>query len=354
MKKSKLEHALDEGYEAAHGCFFGGGGSSGGTTTTTQELAPEQKELLSLVIPEARKIMQSPPELFPRSAIAGFNPLQQQGQQATVNAAQGSLTDIAGQGANAFQFLTGDVLDPSKNPGIQGSIDAAVRPLTREYTQSVLPGIRGEAITAGGYGGSRQGIAEGLAAQGYQTAVGDTTSNIVSRAYDTGLDAYTRGLALAPTVAQMQLQPGVVLEGVGAQQQSLEQAQLSEEAQRYLSEQVLPFSVAQDVAALAFGIGGGKSVSQSNASGSASPLSSAAGIASIGASLAMMMCAISRAAYGYRDPRWMLFREWLYREAPAWLFRFYGKHSWHVARVIHGRKYLRAAVRLILNVLRRL
>lgn len=55
------------------------------------------------------------------------------------------------------------------NPAIQSMQRAATRGAERQYddaietmTEQYLPAIRGNAIAAGGYGGSRQGIAEGL------------------------------------------------------------------------------------------------------------------------------------------------------------------------------------------------
>ena len=49
-----------------------------------------------------------------------------------------------------------------------------------------------------------------------------------------------------------------ILEGVGTQAQQRAQALRTEEVQRFQAEQLLPFTVAQDIAALAFGLPGGK------------------------------------------------------------------------------------------------
>lgn len=265
-------------YEPRSNCYFGGGTS---TTTSTQELAPEQRELLGLVIPEARRISENTPQLYPNSSIAGFDPLQLAGQQGVLDAA-GNIAGAAQSGANANQFLTsGAVLDPNRNPGLQGAVRAATRPLTREFETSVLPGIRQDFITAGGYGGSRQGIAEGLATQGYFDALGDTAARVVNPAYQAGLSAFTQGIQNIPTVQEGFLTAPQAVEAVGSQRRTLSQQQLSEEAQRYLSEQILPFSVAQDIAALAFGIGGGQSTTRSQGAGT-DPLSAILGIGALG------------------------------------------------------------------------
>lgn len=385
-------------------------GSGGGTSTqtTVQELSPEQRALIEPVIPIARSFVQNPPKLFPGSGIVGFNPLQQQAQQMTVQAAQQMMPGLsnlpaelnsvqqgwnstinaagqqgaAGQGqlqqmlaalagstaninpslqpqqqnitnaaagnasniqnminqgnsniSGGLNFLTsGDVLNPSSNPHLQAAIEAATRPTIENFQQQILPGLASEAITAGGYGGSRQGIAEGLAAGAATRQIGDMAANMSNANYQAGLQAMLGGLNTAVgqqgqnlqamlgsgqltnqaanqvlqsmlnasqleqqglgaliqgnlggqqasqnwlqqqqaglqnqqnllankgNILQQGLLPSRLLEGVGMQQQMMEQALLSEQVQRYVNEQMMPFLMAQDVAALAFGMPGG-------------------------------------------------------------------------------------------------
>ena len=271
-----------------------GGGSGGGTTTATQttvqELSPEQQKLLSLVIPEAEKFVANPPTLFPGSTIAPPDPLQVQAQEALLASAGpgGQLSNITGQAGLANQFLLGPVLFPESNPALAAAVDAAIRPLTENFQNVVLPGIRGEAITAGGFGGSRQGIAEGLAAQGLTRQVGDVSSTIQANAFQQALDAMTKALFAAPQTAGLSTLPITAQEAVGSQRQQFAQAQLSEEAQRFLAEQLLPFSAAQDVAALAFGIPGGSATTTGTATGAGGggfPLQNVLGLGSLGLSL---------------------------------------------------------------------
>jgi len=253
------------------GSFFGGGGGGRktSTTTTVQKLSPEQQRLINLVIPTAERIIAKPPELFPGSTIAPLDPLQIQAQENLLALAGpgGQLPTLTGQAGLASQFLLGPVLFPESNPALQAATEAAVRPLTEQFERTILPGIRGEAITAGGFGGSRQGIAEGLAAQGLTRQIGDVTSTIQANAFQQSLDAMTRALFAAPATAGLQFLPTSAVESVGAQRQQFAQAQLSEEAQRFIAEQLIPFAVAQDVAALAFGIPGGSVTSTSQLSG---------------------------------------------------------------------------------------
>ncbi len=248
------------------------GGSGGGEsrTVTTQELSPEQQQLLSLVIPEARKFVQNPPQQFPGSAIAPFTPNQLGAQQGALSQAfGGNVGQVSDAAAQAQQFALGPVLFPESNPALRAATDAAIRPITEQFTQSVLPNIRQGAITAGGFGGSRQGIAEGAASQAFARQVGDTSAQIQSEAFGQGLDLFGRALFAAPGTAQLGLLPAQIQEAVGIQQQQMQQRLLSEEAQRFVNAQLIPFAAAQDVAGLAFGFPGGQATSTTSSSGAA-------------------------------------------------------------------------------------
>lgn len=70
-------------------------------------------------------------------------------------ASQGSLDPT-----NAMQsLLSGQV----NNPYLDQQSQAMIGSLTRNMNENVMPGLRSEALASGQYGGSRQGIAEGLA-----------------------------------------------------------------------------------------------------------------------------------------------------------------------------------------------
>ena len=304
----------------------GGGGSS---TTTVKELSPEQRELLELVIPVARETSENPPELFPGSTIAPFDPLQQLGQAQAVGTAFNFLQPLAEsttQGAQNVQgaigpsieglggliggipaaqqtgqfLLGGALLDPRTNPVLGAQTEAAIRPIAQQFSQHILPNIRSGAIEAGQFGGSRQGIAEGLAGQEFLQQASEIATNLQANNFNqglgamqaaldsvlgaglggvrTGLEEGTRSLFAAPTLADLALRPAEVVSGVGDIRQQMDQARLTEEADRFLTEQLIPFLVAQDIANLAFGIpAGSTSVQQSS---SLSPLQTIGGILS--------------------------------------------------------------------------
>ena len=251
----------------------GGGGEQRSQTVSQQQLSPEQQKLLGLVVPVAEKTIQNPPTFYPGQTFAGLDPLEKQAQeQMLATAAPGGTASATASAANdMLRFLSGPVLDPRNNPGLQGTFEAALRPLERTFTTGVLPNIRGEAIKSGQFGGSRQGIAEGLATQGFLDTAGDVTSRIASEAYGEGLGALTKGLALAPQTQQLQFGAPGVTAAVGSQRRAEEQLAIDEAIRRHAFEQLAPFQTAQAVAQMAFGMPGGASITEAVGPGPRGP-----------------------------------------------------------------------------------
>lgn len=265
-----------EGYPSRRWCYFGSGGGSSApqatTSTTTQELSPEQRELINLAMPAARQFAAAPPTYFPGQKIAATDPNTLAAQQMALGAAYGPASQIASNAAAGTNFLTsGAVLDPNLNPGLQGSLAAAMRPLDRAYSTQVLPGIRTGAEMAGQRGGTREGIAQGLATQGYMDTAGDISSRIVSNAYGQGLNAMTQGIGMSPQIMGAQYQPATAVSAVGAQREAQSQQQINEEVNKYMYEQMAPFLAAQSVAQLAFGMPGGSATTNTLGPGPQGP-----------------------------------------------------------------------------------
>lgn len=99
--------------------------------------------------------------------------------------------------------------DPSTNQYVSNAIDSAIRPVTQQFQEQVMPAIKSGAIDAGQMGSSRQGIAEGIAARGYQDTVGDISSNMMNSAYNQGLSAMQAGGQLGQSMVGQALGAGL-------------------------------------------------------------------------------------------------------------------------------------------------
>jgi hypothetical protein len=71
------------------------------------------------------------------------------------------------------------------NPYLQDQANNISANMTRNFQTGVLPGINQGAMAAGGFGGSRQGIAQGLGMRGLNDSIGQAQTNLYSNAYNT-------------------------------------------------------------------------------------------------------------------------------------------------------------------------
>lgn len=169
--------------------------------------------------------------------VAPFTPEQIQAQRQLLNYAQGPAAQQIPQGVqsaylNALQLSQ----DPTKNPYLAGTVNAAIQPLTQQFQQTVLPGISDQSVVSGNVGQSREGIAQGIAGQQYLQGVGNISNSIYNQALTQGLQLVPQLTALGPTVQQLQLSPASILEAVGStrqQQQQLEGGQQQQALQAW-------------------------------------------------------------------------------------------------------------------------
>lgn len=94
----------------------------------------------------------------------------------SARAGQGSLDPTAA----LQQLLTGQV----NNPYLNEQIAALGNDLSTNLNQNIMPGLRSGAAVAGGFGGSRQGIAEGLAANGVTSTLGNQAAGLRGTAFE--------------------------------------------------------------------------------------------------------------------------------------------------------------------------
>ena len=75
------------------------------------------------------------------------------------------------------------------NPGVDPAMGAYANRIGQDFRQQFLPGVQGQAIQAGGLGGSRQQIAQGMGAQAGAQALSDFAANSYAGQQDRALGA---------------------------------------------------------------------------------------------------------------------------------------------------------------------
>ena len=283
----------------------GGGQQSVPQETTTNvinstEVDPFTQQTRQDLINFARPILTGPgPFYYPGQLTAGFTPQQYAAQQATQELATdpGSYAVLGEylpqmQGLSDFglsylqsprfsslvdqaQTTVSGLADPSEryvttNPYLQDAMFAAFQPQVAAFTNQTLPSIRGTAIGAGQFGGSRQGIAEGLGASGLATSLGNTATNMAYQNYTDAANRQLMAAGMLPQMASLPLagamtgqslvsntanmhQAGMAqafqnlaaLDLVGQQRQGLAQSMINNEVQRYMFNNQMPLQKLQ-------------------------------------------------------------------------------------------------------------
>jgi hypothetical protein len=250
-----------------HGALKGDSGGGSGTTTTVQKADPwaGQQPYLTYGFEKAQQQYQTgAPQYYPGQITAGIDPLTELAQQnlvGTVPAMQ-DFTNLA-LASNAFSMGAGR--DPQTNPYLQSAIQAAINPMLQNFNDAggVMSAIRTGAQGAEQFGGSRQGIAEGIAASRLNQQIGDVAATMANQGYQGAQDAATRATALAPTTMNMLSAPSTTLDAVGAQRQMYEQQLINDAIQKWNWQQNLPANMLTNYMNLIQGNWGGTSTATS-------------------------------------------------------------------------------------------
>lgn len=231
-----------------------GGGSGGGSSvptnvvTTTSLPAWQEAGLQDLLNRTTALVDAGGRQFFPGDTVADLDPRTTMGLNDIARTAQpgGQVANLVGSALSNNMMLqdTNRLLqDPTSLYGVQGFIDNIVNRGQQQLTESLLPAVRGQAILAGGLGGSANKTAEAMAAeriaeQGMRS-LNDFNVNLLGNL----LNANTAALNRAPAMAQLGLLPGQAQVDAGNVRQNQNQAEIAGERERFEFGQNEPFAM---------------------------------------------------------------------------------------------------------------
>ena len=191
---------------------------------------------------------QTPIEMYPEQMYADMTPEQIE----ALNMRRGFASGMTGMTAPAMEAWqsTLNAADVATNPYVQNMLEQQAGLLNRNLAENLLPAIRSGAIETGNLGGTRQGVAEGIAARGTQEALARQAAQTQMGAYTAGLGQQRYGLSAAPGMAQFGMMPADILMGVGDIERAEDQMGISEAVQRFNFAQQEPWQRLQNQAAL--------------------------------------------------------------------------------------------------------
>ena len=230
-----------------------------GPTIATQklpeELAPYYKDILGKAQALYNERTKEGFQPYQGPTIADFTPEQQQaftGLQGLV----GSQAPVFQEGMDltraAAAPMTSEQMTQYMSPYQQAVTDIEKREATKQYESQVVPQLAAKAATTGGFGGSRQAILEGMAADTQQRLLSDIQAKGSQQAYQDAVkrfqaDRTAAGQAgaqlatMAPQQFKAQLGELGAIQTVGEQQQRQQQTALDEAFRQYQLERNYPY-----------------------------------------------------------------------------------------------------------------
>ena len=181
---------------------------------------PMGANLQSMVAPQTSGAMQAPQITIQNESAATSQPLGSSGVD--------WRTAIG-------ETLKGDVT----NPYLSQIADTVTRKATDNLTTSIMPQIRGGAMMAGQFGGSRQGVVEANALKDLNQGISDSIGNIYGNAYNQAQQAKNAsalqlsGQESGERIQNNQISANAALQQAAmANQRAMQEAQLAYQAQR--------------------------------------------------------------------------------------------------------------------------
>lgn len=263
------------------------------TQTTRVEYSPEEQAARNKVMQSALSTYDADVanggEQYTGAKPAGLG----SDSLAAIEMMRANATQQQGQIAQTQQannFGLHDALYAESNPYLRSAMDAATRPMVEQFTEAggALSGIRQGAISSGGYGGSRQGIAEGLAMKGLNNKIADTRSTMAYQGYKDGLDQQQAAIKNQAMLTMLSQIPGQTIGQIGSLQDSQRQEQLNYDANKATYEANSQWEPLQNLANIIYGGSNGTTTTTAQAPRQDNTMATLGGLGQM-AMLAMML-----------------------------------------------------------------
>lgn len=159
-----------------------------------------------------------------QSQVADLTPDELRAQAMLRALATGGMSDLSGNAANYASTILGR--EPGNNPDLDKLIDATLRDVTRQTTDpgGVFSQIRNATLQNGSFGGTRQGVMEGVAAGRLADSLAKTSSEMRLAGREQDLRSAQSILQTLPTITNTMALPAGLMSAVGGQNRAQQQA----------------------------------------------------------------------------------------------------------------------------------
>jgi hypothetical protein len=195
---------------------------------TSYDIPEYFKEIQERTLRKAENVFSEPYTAYQGQRIAQLNPMEQVAANVYTNQILPQSGQLAAIGAQTYDANTAATY---ANPYEQQVISGALGDLGEAYGQTQKQ-MNAQAIGAGAFGGSRQGIENVLGRERYLDTVGDTSARLRQAGFESGANRFMQDRAAQLQSVQSQIgalgQSAAGLAGFGTQARGIEQAGLAE------------------------------------------------------------------------------------------------------------------------------
>ena len=211
-------------------------------SSSVAEPPAEAKKYIQPYMDAAWGLANKPYESYDGQTVAGMNQNQVDAfgmtrDRATAGSPQQGMANV-----NSYKTLRGDFLDPSSNPYLSKTYDAAAGDLTRNYRNSVMPSVNSTFSLAGRYGSNAHQSAVSDASNNLGSSLSSMGNQIYGQNYQTERGNMMNAMSGAPALAQADYMDAGMLMGAGDAQRAFEQANLSDAQNRWNQQMQAPYS----------------------------------------------------------------------------------------------------------------
>ena len=203
---------------------------------TSYDIPEYFKEIQERTLRKAENVFSEPYTAYQGQRIAQLNPMEQVAANVYTNQILPQSGQLAAIGAQTYDANTAATY---ANPYEQQVISGALGDLGEAYGQTQKQ-MNAQAIGAGAFGGSRQGIENVLGRERYLDTVGDTSARLRQAGFESGANRFMQDRAAQLQSAQSQIgalgQSAAGLQQFGAQARGIEQAGLAEGYRDFIEE----------------------------------------------------------------------------------------------------------------------
>ena len=231
----------------------------GAQMISTTELPPELRPYYKDILTKAQALYNDRTsqgyQPYTGPTIAEFTPEQQQvqaGIAGLVGSGEPLYQEAIGMTREAVTPYTAAQVEEYMSPYQQAVTDIEKREATKQFESQVVPELAAKAAMAQPFGGSRQAILEGMAADTQQRLLGDIQAKGSAQAYQDAIsrldaDRLAKGQAATQlaNLGSSQFKQATTelsgLQSVGQEKQRQSQTALDEAFKQYLEEQQFPY-----------------------------------------------------------------------------------------------------------------